>query len=284
MSDTQFFTHESLKLAYTVTGEGPPLLLVHGWPFHKANFRKIIPLLAPHYTCYAIDLAGMGESEWTPDTDLGFYAHVKRIKALVDHLGLTSYAVVGHDTGGTVARILAVEDALRVTSVTAIDTEIPHKFPPTVTLLQRLHRNWLTRPILKRLLASEKFTRSSSGYGSFFHDAQMFTPEFMDLFVHYWQRSPKAYGGLMSYLTAVDPAIVDTLDDIHAQTNVPMHFIWGRGDKIFPVKFARDMVERIPGEATLDIVDGARFVPQEEKPDEVASLILGHLASSRKVA
>lgn len=284
MSETQYFTADNLKLAYTVTGRGPALVLIHGWPFHKANFRFLIPLLSQHYTCYALDSAGMGESEWTQDTDLGFHAHVDRTFAFANHLGLSSYHVLGHDTGGTVARLLAVKDSERVKSVTVIDTEIPHRFPPAVTLLQRLHRNPLTRWVLKRALASETFIKSGSGYGGFFADPSSFTEEFMQLFVHSWHRTRHAYNGLMAYLCAVDPKIVDTLDQVHADTQVPMLFIWGKGDPIFPIKYAREMVEKIPGDARLVEIEGARFLPHEEQPEAVAEALLAFLHSSKAAA
>jgi len=284
MSDTQFFSSEGLELAYTVTGNGPPLLLLHGWPFHKASFRKLVPLLAPHFTCYSLDSAGMGQSEWTSETELGFHGHVRRAIDFVDHLGLSSYDVVGHDTGGTIARLMALADAERIQSVTVIDTEIPHRFPPTVTLLQKLHSNIFTRPILKLALASESFARSPRGYGGFFSDKSLFTDEFMDLFVHFWQHDRHTYGGLMAYLCAIDPAIVDTLDDVHARTQVPMLFIWGKGDPIFPLKHAQAMVDRIPGEAELVAISSARFLPHEEKPEAVADHLIAFLTGSQKAA
>ncbi len=284
MSATQFFTHDGLQLAYTVTGNGPPLMLLHGWPFHKANFRKLIPLLASHFTCYAMDAAGMGESEWTAKTDLSFDGHIRRAKAFADHLKLERYAVAGHDTGGTVARLLAVSDAARITAMVAIDTEIPHRFPPSVTQLQKLHRNPLTRWLLKRMLASETFVKSSRGYGGFFTDPGHFTDEFMDLFVRSWHRSAHAYGGLMAYLAAVDPQVVDTLDEVHAAIKVPMLFIWGKRDPIFPIKFAREMVDKIPGDAQLVEIDGARFLPHEEQPDAVAAHLLAFLNEDQVAA
>lgn len=284
MSDTKYFTADNLKLAYTVSGEGPPLVLIHGWPFHKANFRHLIPLLSESYTCYALDSAGMGESEWSKETDLSFHGHVDRTLAFADHLNLTTYAVLGHDTGGTIARLLAVKDNTRVTSVTSIDTEIPHQFPPTVTLLQKLHRNPLSRLILKAALSSETFVKSGSGYGGFFADPSHFTDEFMQLFVHSWHRTRHAYDGLMAYLCAVDPDVVDTLDQVHADTQVPMLFIWGKRDPIFPVKYAREMVAKIPGDARLVEIDKARFVPHEEQPEAVAEAVMAFLQNAKAAA
>jgi pimeloyl-ACP methyl ester carboxylesterase len=284
MSDTAFFSHNGLKLAYSATGRGPALILVHGWPFHKAIFRKLIPLLSHNYTCYALDLAGMGESDWTSDTDLGFHAQAERVIALADHLDLRDYALLGHDTGGTVARFAALKDKNRVTAVAVMDSEIPFHFPPAVTLVQKLHRGVLTRGLLKRVLASRIFARSTYGHAGFFKDPAGVTPDYMDLFVHSWHRTSKAYSGLLAYLCAVEPDVIDTLDTLHADIKAPMMFIWGRGDMVFPIRHARDMAARIPSHAPLVEIANARFLPQEEQPDEVARHLLPFLNGARSAA
>ncbi|MGD1934432.1 MAG: alpha/beta fold hydrolase, partial [Candidatus Phaeomarinobacter sp.] len=136
----------------------------------------------------------------------------------------------------------------------------------------------------KRALASEMFVESNSGYGGFFADRSFFTDEFMQLFVHSWHRTRHAYGGLMAYLCAVDPKIVDTLDEVHARTRVPMLFIWGKGDRVFPLKYAREMVAKIPGDAHLVEIDKAHFLPHEEQPDAVADALLTFLQSTKAAA
>src|SRR5689334_13310081 len=95
-------------------GRGPALLLVHGFPLTGFTWRKVLPLLAPHFTCYVPDVAGKGDSQWSASTDFTWTGHARRLKALVDHLGLTEYSVVAQDTGGTVSRFLALEDPQRV--------------------------------------------------------------------------------------------------------------------------------------------------------------------------
>lgn len=125
-------------LALRRYGAGPPLLLVHGWPLHGFTWRKLLPGLSRRFTCFVVDLAGAGDSEWTGRTDFDFHAHARRLKHMVDQLGLDRYSVLAHDTGGTVARCLGLIDGSRMDKLAIINTEMPGHRPPWIRLYQRL--------------------------------------------------------------------------------------------------------------------------------------------------
>ena len=91
------------ELAYRRVGSGPPLLMVHGYPLSSLTFRYIAPSLADRFTCYIPDLPGLGETRWTERTDFKFGAQAETLRAFVDAMGLTSYSVLAHDTGATIA-------------------------------------------------------------------------------------------------------------------------------------------------------------------------------------
>lgn len=277
MAKTLTFPYEDIELAYTVSGSGPALILLHGWPFHKASFRKLLPLLEPHYTCYALDAAGMGESGWSRHTNFSFYGHVERVRAFADRMKLTGYSVIGHDTGGTFARMLAVSDAERVGRIVAIDTEVPGHLPGVVPKLQWAFRRRWGRSLFKAALGSPALMRRWLGNVGFFFDKRMIDDEYMDLFVTSWLRSDHAYRGLLEYLLGVDHSLVARLDVLHAKIEVPMLFIWGEKDGVFPVKRAREMVARMPDKASLAVIERAGFLPHEERPEEVARHVLAFL-------
>src|SRR4051794_25696926 len=84
----------SARIAYRVAGSGPPLVLVHGYPMHGETWRKLVPELARHFTCYLPDLPGLGLSDWRADTDFSFPGHARTLRAFVDALRLDGYALV----------------------------------------------------------------------------------------------------------------------------------------------------------------------------------------------
>lgn len=279
MNPTRFLSYEGIELAYTKSGTGPPLVLLHGWPFHKASFRKLLPLLEPHHTCYALDAAGMGESGWRPDTDFRFSGHVERIRAFADEMGLQRYSVLGHDTGGTLARMLAVADDRRVAKVVAIDTEVPGHVPSAVPRLQRVLRWRAGRALFQRVLGSERIMRAWLSRVGFFRNQALLDAEFLRLFASDWRRSDAAFGGLVNYLMAVDPGVIDSLETVHARIAVPMLFVWGAEDPIFPVALAREMVRSLSPRAALAVIEDTRFLPHEERPADVAACVLPFLAA-----
>ena len=89
---------------YRRVGTGPDVLFVHGWPVSGATFRTLLPHLVDHVTCHVIDLPGAGSSRFTDDTPLSIDQHITSVRRVVDLLGLDDVAVVGHDSGGMIAR------------------------------------------------------------------------------------------------------------------------------------------------------------------------------------
>src|SRR5437763_561738 len=90
------------EVAYRKLGKGEPLVCLHGWPLSGLTYRKLMPLLSQHFTCYLVDLLGAGETRWTETTDFSFASQAESVKTFIDKLGLKSYALLAHDTGATI--------------------------------------------------------------------------------------------------------------------------------------------------------------------------------------
>ena len=92
----------------------PTILLLHGFPSSSHMFRDLIPLLADRFHVVAPDYIGFGQSEAPDRTDFKYsFANLAgAVKALIDHLGLTSYVLYMQDFGGPVGfRIFAERPA-----------------------------------------------------------------------------------------------------------------------------------------------------------------------------
>jgi pimeloyl-ACP methyl ester carboxylesterase len=97
-------------------GDGPPLLLVHGWPETWYAWRLLMPALAREFQVVAVDQRGMGLSDKPQDGyDTGTLAG--DLVALMDALGHQRFAVVGHDTGFAISYALAADHPDRVDCV-----------------------------------------------------------------------------------------------------------------------------------------------------------------------
>ena len=106
-------------------GEGPPVLLLHGYPQTHAMWHLVAPRLAERFTVVAADLRGYGDSS-KPFGSEDHATYSKRAMAadgvrVMESLGFGSFAVVGHDRGGRVAHRMALDHPDRVTKVAVLD-------------------------------------------------------------------------------------------------------------------------------------------------------------------
>jgi len=109
-------------------GEGPPLLLVHGWPQTWYAWRLIMPALARDFFVVAPDQRGTGLSGKPADGyDTGTLAG--DLVALMDALGHQRFAVAGHDTGMWIGYALAADHPDRVARLAVAETPLPGVSP-----------------------------------------------------------------------------------------------------------------------------------------------------------
>lgn len=120
-------------------GEGPPVLLLHGYPQTHLCWHRVAPALARDFTVVAADLRGYGDSAKPPSTpDHAPYAKRSMARDMVDvmaHLGFARFAVVGHDRGARVAYRAALDHPDTITKLAVLD------IVPTYTTWMRMQMN-----------------------------------------------------------------------------------------------------------------------------------------------
>ena len=120
-----------IRMHYLRAGDGPPVVLLHGWPQTSYMWRKLISVLARRYTVVAPDLRGYGLTDKPP----GGYdkrTMAADVRALVHELGFDHVAIVGHDRGARVAHRYALDHPDEVRRVVMLD------IIPTRAMWQRL--------------------------------------------------------------------------------------------------------------------------------------------------
>jgi haloacetate dehalogenase len=113
------------QVAVEVTGQGEPLLLLHGFPQTGLMWRDIAPALARRHTVVVVDLPGYGRSD-PPSAPAGEHRMSKRTmsRMLVDlmtRLGHDRFAVAGHDRGARVAYRMSLDHRERITRLVLMD-------------------------------------------------------------------------------------------------------------------------------------------------------------------
>ena len=123
------------EIDVAVSGSGPAVLLLHGYPETKLMWRHVAPVLAQRFTVVAPDLRGYGDSEKPVSTEdhapYSKRAMAADMAAVMTALGHRSFSVVGHDRGARVGHRLARDYRDRVTKLSVLD------ICPTLDMFER---------------------------------------------------------------------------------------------------------------------------------------------------
>lgn len=117
-----------VRLHVAEAGEGPPLILLHGWPQHWWSWRHLIPRLAQDYRVLAPDLRGWGWSD-APRDSYAKLTFATDVIALLDAEGFDRVKLIGHDWGGYTAFLLALEYPGRIERMVTLDIPPPWAGP-----------------------------------------------------------------------------------------------------------------------------------------------------------
>ncbi|HVJ95727.1 MAG TPA: alpha/beta hydrolase [Acidimicrobiia bacterium] len=266
------------EVAYRRVGEGPDVLFVHGWPVSSATFRTLLPFLAEHVTCHLIDLPGAGSSRFSATTPVSIANHIVSVRRVLDALALDEVAVVGHDSGGLIARHALAGDP-RLRALTLIDTE------------QSTGMHWRFRSFIAArrvpgfgaalgwIAGQPALRRNGFVLGDAFADRSLLDGEFDEFFLRPLRTSRTYRDATVRLLRSFDLDLVRELDAVHRRIDVPVRLVWGEHDKFFPVEQAKQMVSSFP-DATLSVIEGAGLFSHEERPAEVAAALLPSLGAS----
>ncbi len=267
------------EVAYRRVGNGPDVLFVHGWPVSSATFRTLLPHLSDHVTCHLIDLPGAGSSRFTADTALSIENHIHGVRRALDLLELNDVAVVGHDSGGMIARHAVAGDP-RLRALGLIDTEqstgLSWKFK-TFLAGRRIPG---FGPALGWLAGKPRLRRNPFVLGDAFLDRSLLEGEFDEFFLQPLHQSREHRDAAIRLLKTFDYQLVRDLGGLHQRIDVPVQLVWGEQDRFFPLDWAREMVADFP-DARLAVIPNAGLFAHEERPEEVAAALLPVLTASR---
>ena len=235
---------EDATLAVRRFGSGPPLLFVHGFPTHGYTWRRCCRRSRSASRASSVDLPGLGDSGWTRRAPTSASPRRRAgSRALLSKLGLDRCALVAHDTGATVARLVALAAPERVAKLALINTEIPGHRPPWIPLYQTLTRAAGRRRDVSPAAAQPRgscarawASASSTRTARLFDDPD--APRRRT-----WTRSlasRAACGGCSRYLRGIEWDVVDGLrDGPRAHRRRPCCFLWGEDDRHLPGRARR---------------------------------------------
>jgi pimeloyl-ACP methyl ester carboxylesterase len=278
-------TGVTLNVAIAGDPANPPIILLHGFPESHRTWRHQIPVLARDHYVIAPDQRGFGYSSrpegmanYTPDKPVG------DLLALADHLGIGPFTLVGHDWGGAIAWMAALQNPQRIARLIIVNAPHPLVFQRSIfdDAGQRAASQYITafrnpefEKFVDRIGLEAFFDQSFAKYT----DAALLAPE-KPAYLAEWSQ-PGALTAMLNWYRASAilvpapdeaPARPAWLDAPFPPVTQPTLVIWAMQDTaLLPVQL--DGLETLVPDLTVtQIASAGHFVPWE-KPELVTEAI-----------
>jgi pimeloyl-ACP methyl ester carboxylesterase len=258
------------------TGDGPPVVFVHGVLVNANLWRNVVPRLHG-YTRVTLDLPLGSHLEPMPkDADMRAAALADLVADALEALDLSGATVVGNDTGGGLTQILATRRPERVGAIVLTSCDAFDNFPPRffriVFAPARLPGGL---PVLLGGLRIRPLRRLPIAYG--WLTSKAIEPQAEDSYVQPALTRGEIRRDLQRVLAGLDPA--ETLDAAAKLTgwDKPALIAWSERDRFFPPEHGERLAKLIPG-AQLEVIEGARTFSPEDRPERLAEVIGAFLA------
>ena len=259
----------SVGLYKEVYGAGDPILCLHGLGANIYSWRHFIAPFSQHNKLILVDSKGCGRSPKPLDRRYSTEEKVEDIYRLILEENMTNLTLVGNSLGGAIAMLVAMrlrkEQSDRVSKLVLIDSAGDRgNVPPHFKLLG----SSLGRAII--YLAPSKLAALMT-LRMCYYDRKRITKEQVNAYA-----LPLANrGGRHALLHTVRQCIPENADELFAQLStldIPTFILWGREDRVIPLRVGQLLHQLIPN-STLEVIERCGHVPQEEKPDETISRI-----------
>jgi pimeloyl-ACP methyl ester carboxylesterase len=249
-------------IAYAETGSGPVALFIHGVFLNADLWQHQLTGLGDLRRCIAVDLLAHGASPCPPPGPFTLQTQADMVLAVLDALGVDSADLVGNDTGGGIAQLVAVKAPHRVRSLTLTNGDVHDNWPPPAFApVRELATAGTLAPALPALAADPALARSSLATG-FERPGELPDEYLTGLFAPF--TDPAKASALQDYIAAMDSSVTVAIRDDLARLAAPTLVVWGTGDEFFDKSWARWLEELIPGAVRRTELDGAKlFFPAE---------------------
>jgi pimeloyl-ACP methyl ester carboxylesterase len=249
-------------VGYLQAGAGPTSLFVHGVFLGADLWCHQLEGLADIRRGVAVDLLAHGESADPGPDELTIEAQVDMVMDVIDGLGLDQVDLVGNDTGGAIAQLVAVRSPERVRSLTLTNCDTDDNWPPEAFRpIFDLARAGELADAAQALASDPEAGRAALASG--FEDPAALSDATVSSFLAPFADRARAES-LQAFVARMDSAVTVAIRDDLARFDRPTLIVWGTGDDFFDVRWAHWLAETIPGTVRCVELEGAKlFFPLE---------------------
>jgi pimeloyl-ACP methyl ester carboxylesterase len=270
---------EGRQIMYDVTGEGPPIVFVHGVWATGGVWYSVIDRLAARFRCINVHLPlGVHRYPSPPAVDHSPQALAKVIAGLLVALDLRDVTLVGNDTGGALCQLVISKHPDRIGRLVLTNCDAFEMFPP---------------PILEPLYAIARFPFLWTAFAQlgrlalfrrrFFATVARTPPDpvLLEMLMKRFASVSGVREDLRKTILGIHPNVTLEAAKSFASFQREVLVVWGTDDRFFPVSLGQRLAAAFP-RAELELVDNARLFVSVDAPDAVAMAIAGFIDAPKR--
>ncbi len=263
-----------VRLSYLELGEGPPLILLHGFPQSPYCWRFVMPHLARTHRVLAFDLKGYGESD-KPEGGYDLGTLTAEMREAVRKLGYDRAAWVGHDWGGALLWAIALRYPEVVERFAIINAPL-HRISPV--------HSWYIVPfvipgLMERLLSrfNNRFISATRGYA---YDPKVFGGKDLREYARAFAR-PGVHSAALAWYRTLWKSAPQALYWRRRRVQRPCLIIWGIHDPALPVGLLKGIEKYIEAPLKIYPVPQCGHWVMEEQPEVTRELLAAFLMPAK---
>jgi len=268
----KFVTVDGKKVHYVEAGNGPPIILIHGFLYHTVMWKKNIDALAEKFKVYAIDLWGWGYSERLKENDYSFERYGKQILGFMDVLNIKKAALAGQSMGGGISVYVAAHHPERVERLILVD---PAVIPYPMTTIGKIYQLPFVGEFMNAIPGDALMKNNIRTI--WFYDKNKATEEYCQEVLQPLSIKGSSSGTMFILRNVLKEPYVEKEANLLAKMSIPTLIIHGREDKAIPLDRSKKLNDLWKG-SKLVIFDKAGHSPHEEYPEKFNKLALDFLS------
>lgn len=270
----EYIVSNGIRLHYVTQGEGPLMLMLHGFPEFWYSWRHQIPEFAKDYKVVALDLRGYNDSDKPSEQSAYLMSElIQDVEGVIQGLGYDRCVLVGHDWGGAIAWCFAYAHPEMVERLIVMNIPHPAKFAEGLRTPQQLMRSWYTfffqLPVLPELvLQAFDYEAISNALAGMAVDKSTFTPTDIEAY----KDAAAKRGALTAMLNYYRNAFTSFQQHDWSLLDVPTLMIWGEDDAALGKELTYGTQEFVRACQIRYIPNCSHWV-QQERPELVNQYI-----------
>jgi pimeloyl-ACP methyl ester carboxylesterase len=273
-----------VRLHAVIGGDGPPLLLIHGWPQTWYAWRMLMPALAEDFEVIAVDQRGIGLSD-KPEDGYDTATLANDLVALMAALGHQRFALYGTDTGMPIAYAVAADHPDRVDRLVVSEAPLPGASPPPPLFLPpqlnarlwHLTFNQLPAEVNEALVTGRERIFFGSEFAASAGTKQL-PGETVEYYINTLASDPEALRGSFEFYRAIPTTSAQNAERKNRRLTMPVLAIGGAESGMEGVEATMKLVaDDVQGV----VLSGAAHWVAEQAPDELLAALTEFLAPYR---